>query len=171
MSALDRAAKARARMDQVRREMSERRALRTRNGRAAQEKARDSLLKQGPVDEQVAKHLGELGRRRKQAGGWATEKTERNKDYVLGFDGEEEDKRDEFTFRPPQHSQGDTPPGGIGVLEEDETAPAEPAPPMPPPAPEAPTLRKPPRPAAARDRDELDDEDDFSNQSSWMRNQ
>jgi hypothetical protein len=173
MSALDKAAKARARMDQVRREMSERRALRTRNGRAAQEKARDSLLKQGPVAEQVAKHLGELGRRRKQAGGWATEKTERDKNYVLGFNGEDDEPRDEFEFRPTQRSQGDTPPGGIGVLEEDETEPAkpEPGPPMPPPAPEAPTLRKPPRPAAARGRDELDDEDDFSNQSSWMRNQ
>jgi hypothetical protein len=166
MSALDKAAKARARMDQVRREMSERRALRTRNGRAAQEKARDSLLKQGPVAEQVAKHLGELGRRRKQAGGWATEKTERDKDYVLGFSGEDEESSDEVAFRPTQRSKGDAPPGGIGILEEDET---EPAPPMPPPAPEAPKLRQP-RPAA-RDREDLDDEDDFSNQSSWMRNQ
>jgi hypothetical protein len=170
MSALDKAAKARARMDQVRREMSERRALRTRNGRAAKEKARDSLLKQGPVAEQVAKHLGELGRRRKQAGGWATEKTERNKDYILGFNGEDEQPGDEFAFRPTQRAQADTPPGGIGVLEDDETQPAQQAPPMPPPAPEAPTLRKP-RPAAARDREMLDDEDDFSNQSSWMRNQ
>lgn len=169
MTASDKAAKARARMDQVRREMSERRALRTRNGRAAQERARDSLLKQGPVAEQVAKHLGELGRRRRQAGGWATEKTERDKDYILGFGGEEEEPNDEFTFRPPQRQQADTPPGGIGVLEDDERA--EPAPPMPPPAPEAPVLRQPRRPAPARDAEVLDDEDDYSNQSSWMRNQ
>jgi hypothetical protein len=172
MTALDKAAKARARMDQVRREMSERRALRTRNGRAAQEKARDSLLKQGPVAEQVAKHLGELGRRRRQAGGWATEKTERDKDYILGFGGEDEEPNDEFTFRPSQRQQADTPPGGIGVLEDDERAQqAAPAPPMPPPAPEAPVLRQPRRPAPARDAEVLDDEDDYSNQSSWMRNQ
>lgn len=172
MTALDKAAKARARMDQVRREMSERRALRTRNGRAAQEKARESLLKQGPVAEQVAKHLGELGRRRRQAGGWATEKTERDKDYILGFGGEDEEPNDEFTFRPAQRQQADTPPGGIGVLEDDERAQhAEPAPPMPPPAPEAPVLRQPRRPAPARDAEVLDDEDDYSNQSSWMRNQ
>ncbi len=166
MSALDKAAKARARMDQVRREMSERRALRTRNGRAARERSRESLLKQGPVAEQVAKHLGELGRRRRQAGGWATEKTERDKDYILGFGGEDEEPNDEFAFRPTQRPQGDTPPGGIGALEE-ETEAARQAPPMPPPAPEAPTLRKP----APRDREVLEDEDDFSNQSSWMRTQ
>src|SRR5262245_52255211 len=135
MSAPDKAARARARMDQIRREMSERRALRARNGAAAREKARDSLLKQGPVAEQVAKHLGELGRRRKQAGGWATEKTERDKDYIMGF-GDEEEQRDEFAFRPgPRHATTDQPPGGIGSLEDEETTEQ---PPPTPPAPEAP---------------------------------
>jgi hypothetical protein len=163
MSALDKAARARARMDQTRREMSERRALRTRNGAAAREKARESLLKQGPVAEQVAKHLGELGRRRKQAGGWATEKTERDKDYIMGFEGDEER---EGVYRPAQRPQADTPPGGIGALPDDEVV--RDAPP-PPPAPEAPAARPVRRPAHARE--VLDDEDDFSNQSSWMRNQ
>jgi hypothetical protein len=168
MSALDRAAKARARMDQVRREMGERRAMRIRNGRAAREKAQDSLMKQGPVAAQVAKHMGELGRRHKAAGGWATEKTERDKDYLLGFDGEEE-RSDEFAYRPAARPQADTPPGGIGALEDEEVeAAAEPAPAPPPPAPEPP-VRQVRRPAHARE--ELDDEDDYSNQSSWMRNQ
>jgi hypothetical protein len=162
MSALDKAARARARMDQTRREMSERRALRTRNGAAAREKARESLLKQGPVAEQVAKHLGELGRRRKQAGGWATEKTERDKDYIMGFEGDEE-RQD--IYRPAQRPQADTPPGGIGAFPDDEVAPTPPT----PPAPEAPAARQVRRPAHARE--VLDDEDDFSNQSSWMRNQ
>ena len=164
MTALDKAAKARARMDQVRREMSERRALRTRNGQAAREKARESLLKQGPVAEQVAKHLGELGRRRKQAGGWATEKTERDKDFIMGFGGEEDEQAEGFAIRPAR-PQADPPPGGIGAIEDEATAPPPPA----PPAPEAPAARQVRRPAPARE--VLDDEDDFSNQSTWMRNQ
>jgi hypothetical protein len=166
MSAQDKAAKARARMDQVRREMAERRALRARNGAAASARARKSLLAQGPVAEQVAKHLGELGRRRRQAGGWATEKTERDKDYVLGF-GEEENAGFRHVRRPP----AETRPGGIGSIEDDEAEsarapePAAPPPPPPPPAPEAPAARQVRRPAP------IDDEDDFSNQSSWMRKQ
>jgi hypothetical protein len=163
MSAHDKAAKARARMDQVRREMSERRALRARNGKATRERARDSLLKQGPVAEQVAKHLGELGRRRRQAGGWATEKTERDKDYIMGFGGEEE--RDAFAYRPAPRPQADPPPGGIGAFEYEDIEPERPA----PPAPEAPAARQPRRPAHART--EFDDDDDFSNQSTWMRSQ
>ncbi|MGH3760662.1 hypothetical protein [Actinophytocola sp.] len=168
MSALDKAAKARARMDQVRREMAERRALRVRNGRTAREKARDSLLKQGPVAEQVAKHLGELGRRRRQAGGWATEKTERDKNYIMGFGGEDEERREEFAFRPAARPQADPRPGGIGAIEAEEAEAPEP---VPPPAPEPQPARQVRRPAPARDREVLDDEDDFSNQSSWMRNQ
>ncbi|HEY0450326.1 hypothetical protein [Actinophytocola sp.] len=164
MSAQDKAAKARARMDQVRREMSERRALRTRNARAAKDKALDSLMKQGPVAAQVAKHMGELGRRRAAAGGWATEKTERDKDYILGFGGEDEERRDEFAFRPSPPPQADPPPGGLGAIDDEETAP--PAPPTPP-APETPAARQVRRPV----REVLDDEDDFSSQSSWMRNQ
>lgn len=166
MSALDKAARARARMDQVRREMSERRALRTRNGAAAREKARESVLKQGPVAEQVAKHLGELGRRRKQAGGWATEKTERDKDYIMGFAGDDEREGEKFAYRPASRPQADTPPGGIGALPDEEVH--QDAPPAPP-APEAPAARHVRRPAHARER--LDDDEDFSNQSTWMRNQ
>lgn len=169
MSAHDKAAKARARMDQVRREMSERRALRSRNGRAAKAKALDSLMKQGPVAAQVTKHMGELGRRRKAAGGWATEKTERDKDYILGFGGgeDEQQQQDQLAYRPTPPPQADTPPGGIGVFEDEETEPTPP--PTPPPAPEAPAARPVRRPAPAREA--LDDEDDYSNQSSWMRNQ
>jgi len=158
MRAQDKAAKARARMDQVRREMSERRALRVRNGRAARDKAADNLKRQGPVAAQVAKHMGELGRRRRAAGGWATEKTERDKDYIMGFAGDGDEPRDQFTYRPAPRQQPDTPPGGIGAIEE-ENEPKRPT----PPAPEAPAARQVRRPAP---RDEFDDEDDFSNQSS-----
>ncbi|GAB3436730.1 hypothetical protein [Actinophytocola sediminis] len=163
MGAHDRAAKARARMEQVRREMSERRALRTRNARAARERATESLRKQGPVAAQVAKHLGELGRRRAQAGGWATEKTERDRDYIMGF-GDEPDAKQPFTFRPPP--RGETRPGGIGTIEDEPPPPPAPAPPPQPPR----VAPAPPPPARrpVRANEQLDDEDDYSNQSTWM---
>ena len=173
MGAFDRAAAARAQMAQAQREMAERRALRDRNFRQRREQAVDAFRKQGPVMEQVAKHMGELGRRRAQAGGWATEKTERNKDFVMegfGFE-DEEPQKNPYEFRATQRA-ADTPPGGIGVIDEDESPlraqPQSQPQPEAPPAPEpAPPARAPRRPAP---RQELDDEDDFSNQSSWMQN-
>jgi len=172
MGAYDRAAAARAKMAQVQREMSERRALRDRNFAQKREQSAETFKKQGPVMAQVAKHLGELGRRRAQAGGWATEKTEQDKDFVMGFGFEDEEQKDPYGYRPPQRpASTETPPGGIGVIEDDRSAP------MPPPAPEAPPAPSPPAPpraprAARRpERQPLDDEDDFSNQSSWMQNQ
>ncbi len=174
MGAYDRAAAARAKMAQVQREMSERRALRDRNFRARREQALDAFKKQGPVAAQVAKHMGELGRRRAQAGGWATEKTEQDKDFVMGFNFEDEvPSKDPYNYRAtiPQVSQRtDTPPGGIGAIADDEDRAA---PPMPPPAPEPPPAPTPPRGTRRPpvEREVLDDEDDFSNQSTWMRNQ
>ena len=172
MGAFDVAAAARAKMAQVQREMADRRALRDRNFLQRREQALEAFKKQGPVMEQVAKHMGELGRRRKQAGGWATEKTERDKDFVMGFGFEDEDpSKDPYKFQA-THRNPDTPPGGIGTLEDDES-PLRSAP-TPPPAPEAPPAPAPPAPPRAprrpAPRQDLDDEDDFSNQSSWMQN-
>jgi len=172
MGAFDVAAAARAKMAQVQREMADRRALRDRNFLQRREQALDAFKKQGPVMEQVAKHMGELGRRRKQAGGWATEKTERDKDFVMGFGFEDEDpSKDPYNFQVTRQGP-DTPPGGIGTLEDDEAPPQ--SAPTPPPAPEAPPAPAPPAPPRAprrpAPRQELDDEDDFSNQSSWMQN-
>jgi hypothetical protein len=150
MSAHDRAAKARARMDQVRREMAERRALRARKARAAKESATENLKKQGPVAAQVAKHMGELGRRARMAGGWATDRTQRDTDYVMGFGADDDQPKPTYTYRPPPQ---EAKPGGIGYIEEEPT-------PTPTPTPTAPPRDQ---------RDILDDEDDFSNQSSWMR--
>jgi hypothetical protein len=174
MGAFDVAAAARAKMAQVQREMADRRALRDRNFQQRRAEALDAFKKQGPVMEQVAKHMGELGRRRKQAGGWATEKTESDKEFVMGFGFEDEDPaKNPYEFQATRRT-GDTPPGGIGALE-DEESPLQQSAPMPPPAPEAPPAPEPPappraprRPAARRQ--DLDDEDDFSNQSSWMQN-
>lgn len=174
MGAYDRAAAARAKMAQVQREMSERRSLRDRNFVQKRAAAAEAFKKQGPVMAQVAKHMGELGRRRAQAGGWATEKTEQDKDFVMGFGFEDEEQsKDPYGYRPPQRpAHADAPPGGIGVLDDDDSSP-----PMPPPAPEAPSAPAPPAPPRAPraprrpERQALDDEDDFSNQSSWMQNQ
>jgi hypothetical protein len=174
MGAYDRAAAARAKMAQVQREMADRRALRDRNFMQRREQARDAFLKQGPVMAQVAKHMGELAKRQKQAGGWATEKTQRDKDFVMGFGGDEE-TRDQFDFRPTRPAGTDVPPGGIGTIDEEDESPLARSSqaPTPPPAPEAPPAPAPPAPPRARRRpqpQELDDEDDFSNQSSWMQN-
>jgi hypothetical protein len=165
-------------MAQVQREMAERRSLRDRNFRAKREQSLEAFKKQGPVMAQVAKHMGELGRRRAQAGGWATEKTERDKDFVMGFGFEDEDpSKDPYNYRAviPQRPAGteDTPPGGIGVIDEEDQRQREA--PTPPPAPEPPPTSPPAPPRSARrpavEPAALDDEDDFSNQSSWMRNQ
>src|SRR3954453_6446132 len=111
MSAYDVAAAARAKMAQVQRGMADRRALRERNFQQRRAQALDAFKKQGPVMEQVAKHMGELGRRHKQAGGWATEKTERDPDYVMAFCGEDPDQaRDPYdNFRPVRPAAADTP--------------------------------------------------------------
>lgn len=167
MGAHDRAAKARARMDQVRREMAERRALRTRKARAATDRASENLRKQGPVAAQVAKHLNELGRRRAQAGGWATGNTERDRDYVMGFGTEDDEGKQQFTFRPPPRVE--TRPGGIGSIEDDAPPAPPPTPEPPPPAARPPAPPPPPVRRPVRAREDLDDEDDFSNQSTWMR--
>ncbi|OLF04859.1 hypothetical protein [Actinophytocola xanthii] len=157
MSAHERAAKARARMEQVRREMAERRALRARNARAVRERALESLRRQGPVAAQVAKHMGELGRRRAQAGGWATEKTERDRDYIMGIGTDDEQADARFSFRP-----SPVPPRVEPATGPVETLPAAAVPPPPPP---------PPTRRSSREREVLDDEEDFSNQSTWLRNQ
>jgi hypothetical protein len=174
MGAFDRAAAARAKMAQIQREMADRRALRDRNFQQRREQAQDAFKKQGAVMEQVAKHMGELGRRRKQAGGWATDKTEQDKDFVMGFGFEDEDQpKDPYNIRATQQ-RADTPPGGIGTFDDEDDSPLASAP-TPPPAPEAPPAPEPPAPPQRAPRRpapraELDDEDDFSNQSSWMQN-
>jgi hypothetical protein len=176
MGAFDRAAAARAKMAQVQREMAERRSLRDRNFQQRREQALESFKKQGPVMAQVAKHMGELANRRKQAGGWATQKTEQDKDFVMGFGFDDEDpSKDPYNFRAttPRPSGADTPPGGIGTFDEEESPLARSSAPVPPPAPEAPPAPEPPAPPRTprrpAPRQDLDDEDDFSNQSSWMQ--
>lgn len=168
MGGHDSAMRAKARMQQVRKEMSERRVLRARKLATAKQTAAENFQNQGQVAEQVSKHLNELNKRRKQAGGWGTEKVERDKDFVLGFGLEGEEGQNPYAYQPTGGPARDSEePGGLGSLADEEaTADAAEAEPTPP---------APPRPAPARPErrpgQNLDDDDDFSNQSSWMTNQ
>src|SRR5438105_2765680 len=85
MGAQERAAAAVSRMDQVRREMAERRALRHRHRTEIQEKIRDNATRNAPVIARAVKQLEEVARRRKLAGGWATAKIDRADSHVLGL--------------------------------------------------------------------------------------
>ncbi|ASR38905.1 hypothetical protein BAY61_02985 [Prauserella marina] len=137
-----------SRIKAIGREMAERRALRERNAASVRKRSRESLLAQGKVAAKAAEHLGELGRRRKQAGGWNTEKSLSGKIDVMGFGAEDEQREATFSHY------------GTGSA-------------SPPPAPslELPEARRePPQPRRARHARQEDqfDDDDFSN-SSWLK--
>lgn len=157
MGAQEKAMAARARMDQVRREATERRALRQRNLQETRAKAMADLRALGPALEQNIKQADEVSRRREQAGGWASEKIDSDKNFVMAFDfdGEGPPKP---TYQPPPPPVAPEP-NQFGVVEDEAAKPAPAAAEQSPPS----------RPI--RQREVLDDEDDYSNQSSWMRNE
>lgn len=166
MGVRDRAALAIARMDQTRREMAERRALRDRNTRALRERTRKAMQDRVPGMIEAAKQAAEVAQRRGQAGGWATTNTDRDRQFVMGF-GLEDDNQGGYRPAPPQPAR--PPATAFAQVEVEQQRPPQPPPTPTPPTP-PPTPSPPPRttrPAAV----ELDDEDDFSNQSSWLRNQ
>ncbi|WP_199434383.1 hypothetical protein [Qaidamihabitans albus] len=179
------AAAAVSRLGQISREMADRRALRERSAEAAKQQSKESLQAQGKVAEKVAEHLGELGRRQKEAGGWATEKALSDKDLVMGF-GPEEDERpaDELAaYAPapgPAGPAAPPPPPAAAAAQPAPAAEPQPEPqqqrkfsravaPPPEPEPAAPAPPPPPPRRAPRHarRDSFDD-DDFSN-NSWMK--
>lgn len=166
MSAQERATAARARMDQVRREATERRALRERNLQETRAKAMADLRDLGPALEQNVKQADEVSRRREQAGGWATQKIDSDKNFVMAFDldGEGPPKP---TYQPPPPPAAPEP-NRFGVVEDEVPKPAPAAAEQQPASP----ARQPEPPSRpVRQREVLDDEDDYSNQSSWMRNE
>ncbi|RBM18432.1 hypothetical protein DI005_18800 [Prauserella sp. PE36] len=184
------------RLGQINREMSERRALRERRSAAAKQQAKETFQRQGQVADKTAKHLGELGRRQREAGGWATEKALADRDKVMGFGQveDEEQPADDYS-----RYAGGAP---VGPTAAASPAPAgapapQPEPPQqqrkysraiaPPAQAEQPEQRKysrsvapaqepepetpppPPRraPRHAREEERFDD-DDFSN-NSWLK--
>lgn len=169
------AAAAISRLSRISRELADRRALRERNAAAVKQQAKDSLQKQGAVAERAAKHLGELARRQRDAGGWATDKALSDKNTVMGFGPEEADPQtDEFarytdySAKAAPTSNPETWPAASEESQpkqERKYAPSVAPQPEPEPEPAAP----PPPPRRARHRvDSAFDDDDFSN-NSWLR--
>ena len=173
-----RAAAVISRLGQITREMNDRRALRERNAAQHKEAARERLLMQGKVAERATQHLSELNRRQKAAGGWATGKALENKDNVMGFGPEDDDSRQKEPFPGyPMPSSSVPPPASTAP----PTAPEQPAAQQPTqtrkfsrsvaprePEPEAPKPPPPPPRPARRRREEVFDDEDFSN-NSWMQ--
>ena len=151
MGAQERAAAAVSRMDQVRREMAERRALRHRHRAEIREQVRDSATRNAPVIAQAVKELDDVARRRKLAGGWATEKIDRADRHVLGLGIQADDQARTPDHRPP----------AVTPRHSAEPTPADDQPPARHSTVERP--RRPARPPA------IEDEDDLSNHS-WMTN-
>jgi hypothetical protein len=164
MGVRDRAALAIARMDQTRREMAERRAMRDRNTQALRARTSKAMRDRVPGMIEAAKQAANVAQRRGQAGGWATTNTDRDRHFIMGFGLEDENTGG---YRPPAAPAARPPASAFAEVEEAQR-PVQPAQTPPPAAPTPP----PARPARERPTAvELDDEDDFSNQSSWLRNQ
>jgi len=155
MAGEDTVAATRERLAQVGAELDARRELRERGARNARAQANEGMLRIGPVAERAAAHLAELGRRQRDAGGWATRKTRDNKESALESEPDDDQPGDPYAGASmPANAEPDT----IGVLAEaDEPVRAEPRRPVPP----EPGAR---RRAVTRGADE----DDFSATSSWL---
>lgn len=169
------AAAAIARLGQIGRELADRRALRERNAKAAQQRAADALQRQGQVAERAAKHLGELGRRQREAGGWATQKSMTRREYVLDFEPEDEERAAELA-EPGTAAPTGSRPYPAGPVPEPQ-APAQPpqrkhsrsvAPPQAAEPEQSPPAAPRRAPRHAREDRPFDDDDDFSNHS-WLR--
>jgi hypothetical protein len=89
VNGVDTAAAARVRLERVAAELDARRELRERHTVAARAQAGESTRKIGPVVEQVAGRLADLGRRRREAGGWVTARTHAGDDDELAFEPED----------------------------------------------------------------------------------
>lgn len=167
----NRTAAALSRLSQISKELTARRELRDRSAEAAKAQARESMRKIGPVAEKAAKHLGELGRRQRTAGGWVTEKTLADKQHVLGFRSEDDEPADPYAGLAAQAPAAPprTPSSTIIGNLTDEDRPVVAA---PPPAVERRVTPPPTRTPAPRTRQPAADteptDEDFSTKS-WMQ--
>ncbi|HEV8558549.1 MAG TPA: hypothetical protein VGR06_19435 [Actinophytocola sp.] len=165
----ERANAALARLSQISTEMTARRELRDRAAEAARAASKESMLKIGPVAEKVAEHLGELGRRQREAGGWATNKTMADKDNLLGFGPEEDTGEHPLPGYVMPSTSGNHEEDKIGVLAEDDEHPEPAQTPVraAEPAPEPKVDLFTPRGGGRRRAPDPED-DDFSTTSSWL---
>ncbi|WP_240686883.1 hypothetical protein [Amycolatopsis suaedae] len=164
MSVEDRLRAAMAKLDVAAREQDEQRALRDRRFAEVKEQAASGFQKEVLSANKYAEHMEELNKRKKEAGGWATNKTLSDKSHVMGFGTEEEETSGPgFTgYDPSQTAPKPAEPRNAGWEEPARAA-------TPPPAPEPTVSAPPPRRRAGRHRQEESfDEDDFSN-NSWMK--
>jgi hypothetical protein len=163
MSIADKVERMRTELDGLVREQADRQALQERHSAEIKAKAEESMKKQVQAAERYVQHRRELGRREKEARGWATEKTLSERSDVMAFGPEEEDPAATATGYAQFESSN---PSATGSA----PAPAlwqEPAPaasPAPGPQAAQPAARR--RGRHARDDSGFDD-DDFSN-NSWI---
>ncbi|SFB31660.1 hypothetical protein SAMN05216266_10886 [Amycolatopsis marina] len=154
------------------REQSDRRELRDRQGQELKARSQEYMTKQVQAAERYVQHRRELGKRKEEAGGWATEKTLSDKSNVMGFGPEDPEEAPaagfaQYTAPVPVAPAVPTPepPPAAGGWQE---------PPSPPPAPAAPAPavaeepKAPKRPGRHARPQESFDDDDFSN-NSWMK--
>jgi hypothetical protein len=165
MSITDKVERMRAELGGLVREQRDRQALQERQGTEIKTKAAEYMTKQVQAAERYVEHRRELGRREKEAGGWATEKTLSEKSTVmaLGPDDEPVTKPtgyEQFQDAAPTPSRPEVP--AAQTWQE----PPSSAPPVP-----APATAEAEQPARRRGRharsDSGFDDDDFSN-NSWM---
>jgi hypothetical protein len=180
MSVEDRLAAARAGMAAAAREQREQVVLGEKHMAEGQEKAQEQVNKTAEITRRFMDHVNELTKRKKEAGGWLTEKSLSGGDHTMGLGIEDDDvpsPTDDFPdyakayLASPSMQAAESPspptspipqapeePSGPGEPTFAETT--EPTRSVPPPPPRAPRGRH-----AARD--ESFDDDDFSN-NSWM---
>jgi hypothetical protein len=163
MSITDKVERMRAELDGLVREQADRQALHERQSAEIKAKAEEFMKKQVQAAERYVEHRRELGRREKEAGGWATEKTLSERSNVIALRPEDD-----------EHARPAT---GYAQFETSVPSAARPAPAAwQEPAPAAPRVPEPEAvlllPASRRRgrharSDSSFDDDDFSN-NSWM---
>jgi hypothetical protein len=105
-----RVAAAISRMDQVRDEMAERRALRERRGAEIRARSAASLKQHAAATQQAARDLGAQARRQQAAGGWSTSTTDRDRNAMLGLGIPDDDEPPATAPPPASVAPGRTPP-------------------------------------------------------------
>lgn len=168
------------------REQSDRRALRDRQGEELKARSQEYMTKQVQAAERYVQHRRELGKRKDEAGGWATEKTLADKSHVMGFGPENPEETaaagyaqytapvpvapsvpGPATAVPPAPASGGWQEPPSPPVPEAPTTPTTPAAPATPATPAAEKPTSPRRPGRhARPQESFDD--DFSN-NSWMK--
>lgn len=92
MSAQERLRRAVEAIESAAREQHERRELTERRLIEIEAKAKAAFRTEVAAAVRYAEHMEELARREKEAGGWATGKTLSDKDNVMGFPVDEDDR-------------------------------------------------------------------------------